>query len=73
MPIIKEYLTNTMYDDKEYLKAEEDLIYFSIPLLSMYHFTKNQYWLLNIGLCLLLLHLLMKDKKLSWKKCIRQS
>ena len=60
VPIIKEYLINTIYTDKEYLKAEDDLIYFSIPLLGMYHFTKNQYWLLNIGLCFLLLHLLMK-------------
>ena len=73
VPIIKEYLTNTIYAEEEYLKAEDDLIYFSIPLLGMYHFTKNQYWLLNIGLCFLLLHLLMKDKNFYWKKSIRQS
>ena len=73
IPIIKEYLTNIIYADKEYLKAKEDLIYFSIPLLGMYHFTKNQYWLLNIGLCFLLLHLLMKDKNFCWKKSLKQS
>ena len=73
IPIIKEYLTNTIYAEKEYLKAEEDMIYFSIPLLGIYSFSKGQYWLLNIGICFLLLHLLMKDKKFCWKKSIRQS
>lgn len=73
IPIIKEYLTNTIYADKEYLKAEEDMIYFSIPLLGIYSFSKGQYWLLNIGICFLLLHLLMKDKNFCWKKSIRQS
>ena len=73
IPIIKEYLTNTIYTDKEYLKAKEDLIYFSIPLLGIHSFSKGRYWLLNIGICFLLLHLLMKDKNFCWKKCIRQS
>ena len=73
VPIIKEYLTNTIYTDKEYLKAKEDLIYFSIPLLGIHSFSKGRYWLLNIGICFLLLHLLMKDKNFCWKKCIRQS
>ena len=73
IPIIKEYLTNIIYADKEYLKAKEDLIYFSIPLLGIHSFSKGRYWLLNIGICFLLLHLLMKDKNFCWKKCIRQS
>ena len=73
MPLMKEYLTNKEYAEKSYFLAEEDVIYFSIPLLGTFHFPKNTYWLLNIGVFFLLLHLMFKQKNLSWKTILKPS
>ena len=73
MPLMKEYLTNKEYAEKGYFLAEEDVIYFSIPLLGTFHFPKNTYWLLNIGVFLLLLHLMFKQKNLPWKTILKPS
>ena len=73
MPLMKEYLTNKEYADKQYFQAEEDIIYFSIPLLGTFHFPKNTYWLLNIGVFFLLLHLMFKEKELPWKTVLKPS
>ena len=73
MPLIKEYLTNKEYAEKGYFLAEEDVIYFSIPLLGTFHFPKNTYWLLNIGVFFLLLHLMFKQKNLPWKTILKPS
>lgn len=72
-PIIKEYLTNGMYADKHYFMADEDAIYFSIPLLGMFTFSKSQYWLLNIGVFLLFLHQASRQRNLRWKSLFKQS
>lgn len=73
MPLMKEYLTNKEYAEKGYFLAEEDVIYFSIPLLGTFHFPKNTYWLLNIGVFFLLLHLMFKQNNLSWKTILKPS
>ena len=73
MPLMKEYLTNKEYAEKSYFLAKEDVIYFSIPLLGTFHFPKNTYWLLNIGVFFLLLHLMFKQKNLSWKTILKPS
>ena len=73
MPLMKEYLTNKEYAEKSYFLAEEDVIYFSIPLLGTFHFTKNTYWLLNIGVFFLLLQLMFKQKNLPWKTILKPS
>ena len=73
MPLMKEYLTNKEYAEKNYFLAEEDVIYFSIPLLGTFHFPKNTYWLLNIGVFFLLLHLMFKQKNLPWKTILKPS
>ena len=73
MPLMKEYLTNKEYAEKNYFLAKEDVIYFSIPLLGTFHFPKNTYWLLNIGVFFLLLHLMFKQKNLSWKTILKPS
>ena len=73
MPLMKEYLTNKEYAEKSYFLAEEDVIYFSIPLLSTFHFPKNTYWLLNIGVFFLLLHLMFKQNNLPWKTILKPS
>lgn len=71
--IMKEYLTNPQYADKEYLKAEEDSIYFTIPLLGMFNFSPNTYWLLNLGVLFLFLHLLHKEQNFRWGITLKQS
>ena len=73
MPLMKEYLTNKEYAEKGYFLAEEDVIYFSIPLLGTFHFPKNTYWLLNIGVFFLLLHLMFKQNNLPWKTILKPS
>ena len=73
MPLMKEYLTNKEYAEKSYFLAEEDVIYFSIPLLGTFHFPKSTYWLLNIGVFFLLLHLMFKQKNLPWKTILKPS
>ena len=73
MPLMKEYLTNKEYAEKGYFLAEEDVIYFSIPLLGTFHSPKNTYWLLNIGVFFLLLHLMFKQKNLPWKTILKPS
>lgn len=55
LPVTMEYLTNEMYADKEYLKAEADTTNFTIPLLGLFNFTKTQYLILNIVLFVLFL------------------
>ena len=67
MPIMQEYLTNPKYSDKQYFLGQEDVIYFSIPLLGTFHFSKSSYWLLNMGVFFLFLHLLFKEKNHLWK------
>ena len=73
MPLMKEYLTNKEYAEKNYFLAEEDVIYFSIPLLGTFHFPKNTYWLLNIGVFFLLLQLMFKQNNLPWKTILKPS
>ena len=70
---MQEYLTNPDYKDKDYFLAEEDVVYFSIPLLGTFHFPKNTYWLLNIGVFFLLLHTLSKERNIRWKSICLQS
>jgi len=73
LPIMKEYLTNDNYADRTSLMAEDDSIFFSIPLLGMFCFSKNNYLLLNIGVILLFFHLLSKEKNLHWRPVLKQS
>ena len=53
--------------------SEEDSVFFTIPLLGLFSFSKNQYLLLNIGVIFLFLHLVGKEKNLRWKGIFRQS
>ena len=73
LPVVKEYLINEAYTDRTSLMSEEDSVFFTIPLLGLFSFSKNQYLLLNIGVIFLFLHLVGKEKNLSWKGIFRQS
>lgn len=43
LPVTMEYLTNPIYSDKDYLKAEDDTINFTIPVLGLLNFSKGIY------------------------------
>ena len=72
LPVMKEYLTNDAYSDRNALMSKEDSIFFSIPLLGMFCFSKSVYLLLNIGVIFLFFHLLSMEKNLRWKPILKQ-
>lgn len=48
VPITKEYLTNEVYADRAYFKAENDTVNFTIPALGLFNFSKSIYKVVNI-------------------------
>ncbi len=54
-PIAEEYLTNAEYSDKNYLRADDDTVNFTIPLLGLLNFSKLHYTIINIALFLIFL------------------
>ncbi len=48
VPIAKEYLTNDIYSDKDYFRAENDTVNFTIPVLGLFNFSKGMYKVVNI-------------------------
>lgn len=55
VPVTQEYLTNATYSDKDYFKAEDDTVNFTIPVLGLFNFSKGQYMVLNIIVFILFL------------------
>ncbi len=55
VPVTQEYLTNAAYSDKDYFKAEDDTVNFTIPVLGLFNFSKGQYMVLNIIVFILFL------------------
>lgn len=48
LPIAMEYITNPAYADKDYFKAEEDTVNFTVPVLGLFNFDKTIYLIINI-------------------------
>ena len=48
LPIAQEYITNAEYADKDYFRAEEDTVNFTVPLLGLFNFSKTVYMVINI-------------------------
>ena len=63
VPIIKHYLTNSKYNDKDYFLSDKETINFTIPLLGYFHFSQTGYWVLNICITILFLFILFQNKK----------
>ncbi|MBQ4161602.1 MAG: M28 family peptidase [Parabacteroides sp.] len=63
VPIIKHYLTNSKYNNKNYFHSDKDSINFTIPLLGFFHFPQTGYWALNICITVLFLFILFQNKK----------
>ena len=72
-PIVKSYLTEKRYSDLSYMKAGDDLIFFTIPYIGLVSFTSNGYLFLNIIVLLsfiLNVIYLIKNKRVSLRKCL---
>ena len=48
VPITREYLTNEVYADRDYFKAENDTVNFTIPVLGLFNFSKGMYKVVNV-------------------------
>ena len=55
LPVTMEYLTNEVYSDKDYLRAEDDTTNFTIPLLGLFNFSKGMYKVINVVIFVLFL------------------
>lgn len=47
-PIMKEYLTSCRYSCDQALRSEKDSVFFTIPLLGLFVFSKTAYMMINI-------------------------
>ncbi len=47
-PVIKKYLTGEEYGDKGALLGEEDVVFFALPVLGLFVFSKTGYLVLNV-------------------------
>jgi hypothetical protein len=55
LPIAQEYVMNDKYADKDYFRAENDTVNFTIPLLGLFNFSKTIYMIINVVIFLLFL------------------
>ena len=55
LPVVENYLTDSVYSDKDYLRAEADATNFTIPLLGLFNFSKIGYVIFNVVVFLLFL------------------
>lgn len=58
-PIVREYLTGEQYADKDFFRDGKDGVFFTIPVLGLFHFSKTAYMIINIVVVLLLLAFLL--------------
>lgn len=61
-PIVRRYLTDSGYADRDSLKSEEDTINFTLPLLGLMNFSATTYGVVNIVVFVLFLLILVIDK-----------
>lgn len=54
-PVTREYLTDEVYADRDFFKAQDDTVNFTIPVLGLFNFSKVQYMVLNIIVFILFL------------------
>ncbi len=47
VPVVKEYLTNDVYADRDYFRSEDDTVNFTVPALGFFNFSKGMYKVLN--------------------------
>ena len=55
LPIAQEYVMNDKYADKDYFRAENDTVNFTIPLLGLFNFSETVYMIINVVFFILFL------------------
>ena len=57
LPVAMRYLTGEEFADKDSMRADRDAVNFSVPVLGLLNFSKGQYLVLNVIICLIFLML----------------
>ncbi|MBQ7773632.1 MAG: M28 family peptidase [Bacteroidales bacterium] len=73
-PVIHEYLVNAKYSAHDALEGDGDVVFFTLPVLGLFAFSKGGYMVLNILICalfLFVLHVYVKYKMLGFKGILR--
>lgn len=61
LPVTMTYLTDEKYSDRNYLKAEESTVNFTIPLLGLFNISKKGYLVINIVVLVLFILLVLLE------------
>lgn len=61
VPIVRRYLTDAKYADRDALKAERSTVNFTLPLVGLFNFSTPCYWGVNIAIFVLFVLLLGFD------------
>lgn len=62
VPMVLEYLCSEEYSDRNYFRSDDDRVFFSIPVLGLFNFSKGAYIIINIALVLLMILLLILNR-----------
>lgn len=62
LPIVTEYLTGEEYSDKNYFRGGEDDVFFTIPMLGLFKFSKLTFIIVNVVLVLLMVLMLVLSR-----------
>lgn len=71
VPLAEEFVRNPEYADRDSLRGSEDRVFFTVPLLGLFNFSKKGYLVVNIVVLLLMTGMLLMERKkmlsaLSW-------
>lgn len=73
-PLLAEYLANEEYSGSNALKGEKDIVFFALPLLGLFAFSKTGYFILNLvfyALFAFVLFLYVKYKMIPFREIFR--
>ncbi len=73
VPVAKEYITNPLYSNSNYLKDSKDSVYFTIPLIGLLRMSKGIYLalkILSVALFVVLLYAYVLQRRFTVKNLI---
>ena len=62
LPVAMEYVTNPAYADKDYFRAEEDTVNFTVPVFGLFNFSKTGYTIFCVAVFVIFLCLFALDR-----------
>ena len=71
VPVAEKYLTDSVYSDKDYLKSDKDMVFFTVPVLGMFCISKTMYVIINVVLFVIFLLLFAVEGLRGRIKAIR--